>query len=436
LSSVIHTVGIGMTENVITGDLQTAIDDLHAQGALAIMAHPVYGAPYGPVFADRHVYGYDGIEIASASYFYGDGEAGITDLFYTGSDAHVRDTLLRTLTGVFVNEPSGPDGTLTLSDIQEAILDRRTLVLDRRNDFVYGEKVWVDRFMDIWDLAKDEVASARSLIDDMVEEGHNITLSELYLEQAERALDTWSICQARCLVANATSDLALGIDFDIPVGTLAEPGADFEFTIPMRNNHTFGISLNGTIYEIGSMDLDSVSGIFESPAQGVGGVTWDVHTNPTGLIPFKMNLHSFNTTEYLMPLFIRSGTVIDNVTTLVTAKTGGYEIEIRFNAIYPSSLAFHTAKIFYDAGSGEIIEEMERERNYWVGYLKNIPANTNVTFTVRLWTYDGDWFILRERIASTPSTQPFVIPDLLLVGVLAGGIAAVAIVIVLMKKRR
>jgi hypothetical protein len=436
LSSVIHTVGVGMTANIFTTDLQFAIDELHAQGALAIMAHPVYGAPYGPVFANRHVYGYDGIEIASAGYFYGDGEAAITDLFYTGSDAHSTNTLLRTLTGIFVRNPSGPNGSLSLSDIQDAILDRRILVLDRTNDFVLGEKVWVDRFMDIWDLAESEVEAARTLIDSMIEDGHDISLSELYLKKAESALNAWSICQARCLAENATSDLALGIDFDIPVGTLVEPDADFELAIPMANNHTFGISLNGTIYEVGSMQPDSLSGIFESPAEGVGEATWDVHTDTSGFIPFKINLHSFNTTEYLMPLFVKSGTVIDNVTIEVTPNGDGYDIEIQFHSEYPASYDFSSAKIYYNDGTNDIIEEMERERNYWVGYLNNVPANTNITFYIGLRTFEGEVFSLRERIASTPGAQPFVMPDLLLVGALVGGIAAVAIVVVLMKKRK
>ena len=436
LSSVIHTVGVGLTENIYTTDQQTAVDEIHAQGALAVMAHPPYGAPYGPVYANRHVYGYDAIEVASAGYFYGIGEAGFTDCFYTGSDSHHISTLTRTLTGIFVKNPSGPNGTISTSDVQQAILDKRILVLDKLNAFVFGQKIWVDRFMEMWEEAKDEVGAARSLIDDMVEDGYNIKLSELYVHRAEMALKAWSVSKALKLASNATSSLALGIDLNIPSGEVVEPDTDFEYTISMTNNHSFGVSCYGSLYDKGSIQVDSLSEILSSPAEGVGEATWEAHTNPNGLIPFKIHLHSFNTSQYLMPLLIRGPTIIDNVTTYVNVGTGGYDVEFRFNALYPISMKFSSAYVYYNDGSGETQEKMDRERNYFVLFLESIPANTNITFYIELYTYEGDMFVLPERVVSTPGTQPFVMPDMFLIVGAIGAVVVVIVIIVLVKKRK
>jgi len=437
LSGVIHTVGIGMTENVFTGNQQEAVDQLHAQGALAVLAHPPYGAPYGPVFADRHVYGYDAFEVSNAGYFYGIGETGIIEPFYTGSDAHVTTNLIRTLTGIYVKNPSGPNGGISNDDIKEAILDRRIVVLDKQNSFVYGEEVWVNRFMDQWDQAEEDVDAARTLIDGMIDDGYDITLSELYLERAEDALEAWSVSKAMKLAVNATSSLVLGLDIDIPSGAVVEPDSDMELTIPMSNNHTFGVSINATIYEVGSMQPDSLSETLESAAESVGGATWTLHTDPSGIIPFKMILHSFNTSAYLIPLLISSQTVIDNATSYVTVGTGGYDIEIRFNTEFPSSLSVSRALLHYDDGTGEVSEIMDRERDFFVTFLDSIPADTNISFYIEVRTFDGNEFILKDRVVSTPSDAPFVGPDIILIGGIIGciAVAAIVIIVVVMKKK-
>ncbi|TFH01162.1 MAG: hypothetical protein E4H14_18870, partial [Candidatus Thorarchaeota archaeon] len=63
LSSIAHTTGFPLTENIWTDDQQEGVDEIHAQGGMATFSHPGISPNYGEVMDAFESYGFDAVEV-------------------------------------------------------------------------------------------------------------------------------------------------------------------------------------------------------------------------------------------------------------------------------------------------------------------------------------------------------------------------------------
>ncbi|MGY5877225.1 MAG: hypothetical protein RTU30_15845, partial [Candidatus Thorarchaeota archaeon] len=202
LSKGAHTVGFPLTEDVITGDQQTMVDGTHAQGGIAVFCHPTIGTSYAAVWEAYDDYGYDAFEVDNGGWMEGMGEAGFFRNFLGASDGHSADFLGTTMSVTFVQDPSGPNGALSDQDIVDAVLNKRIVVVDKGLGMVYGQEVWVDKWMAMWTEAESAVETAETVLEG---DDNASTLSGLYLDMAQASLDSWCLPRAIKLAEDAAS---------------------------------------------------------------------------------------------------------------------------------------------------------------------------------------------------------------------------------------
>ncbi len=449
LSATIHTAGFPLYENAWTFSAQEAVDAIHAQGGIAVLAHPTISPGYGPVHDNMSNIGYDAVEVINKGYFFGGGEDALRYNFLAASDGHGAEFVGQVLNVAFVKNPTGPMGRISDLDMKQAVLDRRIVMLDRTNGMIIGQKTWLDRFMELMGDADIAVDSARTLIDSLKGEGKAVGISEAYVENAEVALDWWNPERAIRLSQNATSTVALGLDlqFDFPV--IIQPDYDFDLPITLVNNHTYPISVNTSFYISEAISLDHQSIVIKSPGKGSTTVIRHCHSNTFGLTWYSFNLHSFNTSEYLVPLIFRNRGVIDNVGYSLHDADGGQEVTVSFTIGRSYAIKVSSVKLVYDDGIEQGEVEMSEGWNTFDYTLGPYLGDIDITFHVIVRTITGDVYDLAERTVSwtntttttttptTPTTTVTYQPlDPLLLLTVGGGAAVLVLVLVFVALKR
>ncbi|MFW9963792.1 MAG: hypothetical protein ACFFCX_09530 [Candidatus Sifarchaeia archaeon] len=448
LSSILHTTGFPLTENIWTNDQQTGIDEIHAQGGIATLSHPGISPNYATVFEEFESYGFDAIEVVNSNYFRGEGELGLLYNFMGANDHHAAYYVGGTETAVFVLNPSGPNGQISDADIVDAVLNRRIVILETYSSMVYGEEIWVDRYLQILSDAKAAVAAAHVTVQAVKDAGNSISLSEQYMDSADLALQYWNPARALNLAANATSSLALGLDYGITAPDSLQPDMDFDLTVQFTNNHSYPVSFDAVVFRDFSVTFGSSVYIVEASAEDASTTIIDGHTDPHGVGLYNLYLTDFNTSEYLMPVMFRGRNVIDNVTYVFEEIEGMYDIDVSFYVGRTASAFLRDVTLFYNDGSGEDSVLMVKGWNTYDVSLESYAPGSSITFYVSVETIYGDIFELSEQLinlpggpttTTTPTTGPTTGPGqpidpMLLVAV--GGIGVVVIVIVLIVVRK
>lgn len=435
LSTVRHTVGFPLTENIFTADQQEAVDEIQAQGGIAVLCHPTIGFTYADVYESLDNLGYDAYEVNNGGWVYGSGEGGLVHNFIGASDGHRASFVGKVLNAVFVKNPSGPNGEMTAQDLADAVRDRRVVILDRVNDLVYGEKVWLDRFMAMLDDAEGIIEDAEAVIENEQALGSDASLSEMYLDLAKNALNYWNPSRAIRFAANATSATALGIDIELITPRVVDPRANFDIVLDVENNNEFPISMNSTVYQRGSVTVDTLNAVIDIPAEDSVTTTRIGTASSQGLLSFWVVIPSFNTSQSLAPLLIPWTAAVDNVTALPVESGSGYSADVRWHMDTSSRKLVSGVRLAYD--DGETAEEvnMDPAWNWYEFRLGPYSTTTNVTVTITVIDTDGMEYGLSTRIITVgPAVAPA--PDMTLIIGGIGVIAVVAVVILLVKPKQ
>ena len=436
LSSVKHTVGFPLTENIWTDNQQYAVDQIHAQGGIAILAHPTIGFDYAPVYKNRTAMGYDAIEVDNRGFFFGGGEDGFFDNFMGSADTHtdLEDGLRD---AIFVENPSGPNGRVTAGDIVDAVLNKRVVIIDPYNGMIYGQEVWVNRYLEIRDQAESAIQSCNTLLDSLRDSGEEVGLSEFYLADAMKSLDALNPDRALRMVQNATSDAVLGIDLAITSPVVMEPNTDHEVPLVLKNNHTYGVEIASTLFVGKGITVTSNDFSFVSAGKSTSTVTREFLANSYGLVAYYLNLYEFNTTGFINPILIPMKGIIDNVTVEAVKEGGDYNADVAFWIGRASARQIVTATLFYDDGTGEQQVDMNREYNLFLYTLGPFPANTELSIHIVVVTFERNTYTIGEQVLTLNATAPP--PEfgpILILAAVGGAAAIILIIVVVFLKRR
>jgi len=451
ISGIKHTLGFPLTENVYTGDTQEAVDLIHAQGAIAILCHPTIGNDYAPVYEDRDVYGYDGIEVNNRGFFFGGGEDGFFDNFIGAADTHGLEDGLRN--AIFVENPSGPNGRVSEMDVVDAILNKRLVIIDPYNNMLYGQQVWVDRYIEIRDQAESAIEASQTIIQSLRDAGEDVGLSEFYIDDAIKSLDKLNPSRSLRMAQNATSEAVLGIDISITSPTVLEPNTEYEASLVLKNNHTYGLEINSTMFIHSGVTFNSKDYKLNIPGETTTAIIRDFTTMDFGLVVYSLNLYQFNTSEFINPILIPMRGIVDNVTSLVSEEDEGYEVDFTFWMGRTSGKEISSVNLFYDDGTGEQDVSMERGWDQFIHTLGPFAPGTELDVYVVVTTYEGQVYTIGENgftlgtastnttttstnttTSSTGESTPFDLTTLLLIGGAGFGILIVLVVIVKFRK--
>ncbi len=450
ISSTRHTTGFPMTENVWTNDQQEAVDGIHAQGGMATFCHPGISPNYAEIFENFEMYGFDAIEVINSNYFRGEGELGLLYNFMGANDHHSATLVGGVGTAVFVLNPTGPGGSVSDADLMDACMNRRIVLLDTYSSMVYGEEIWVDRYLDLLAEAKAAVPAAQAAVQAVKDAGNSVTLSEQYMAAAYNALNYWNPVRAMNLAANATSSSALGIDLSITAPDILMPDVDFDLTVQFTNNHSYPVSFDAAFFISLAATFGSTTYLVEAPAEDVTSTSLDGHTNNFGVAINYLYMSNFNTSENLMPIVFRSRNVIDNVTYVVAENEEVYDVTFSFYVGRDYSKFLRYVDLYYDDGSGETSIAMVKGWNTYDITLDSYAPGSSITFHVTVETIYFDVFELVEQVVvvpggeptttDTPTTSPTGGPGvpldpMLLVAIGGVGVVVVVILVIVMKKK-
>ena len=437
LSSVPHTVGFPLYEQIITTDTQEAVDEIHSQGAMAVFAHPTIAPGYAPVWEAFDDYGYDAFAVDCNGFFHAMGESCYFRPFMASIDGHSVSNhgLVRNV--VFVETPSGPDGTLSAFDIIDAVMDRRVVILDKMNGLIFGQGVWVDRYLQLWDEAEIAIENARIQIEQLEDEGTNVGLSRLYLSDAENSLAWWNPSRALRAIADAVSETVLGLDLTLaaPSLGLVDPNSNVNVTINLTNRLDVDVQFNATPFGYTSLIFDEFSTLVQAGPESTSTTPITATTTSFGYTKVVFNLRAFNTPVEPHPVTLTVGGLVSNVTVNTEDEDEGYFVRIRLLRNKLDARMISSAIIQYDNGTGEDVIPLE---NYGDSYgVLFGPFATNaatITYMINVTDILGNVFSIEGIInEGAPVPPPGDIWPFILIG---GGLVAVLVIALVIVKMR
>jgi hypothetical protein len=452
LSSVPHTVGFPLTTNIFTGNQTEAVQLIHAQGGIAIQCHPAYHTTYMPAFEMYNEMGMDAIEVDNSGYVYGGLEEGLYRSFIGACDGHSEVWVGNMVNVVFVKNPTGPDGTISDPDIIDAILNRRLVIVDKWNNLVYGQKVWVDRYFELMQNAEVAINAANSLLATI---GGTHLLSEAYLSAAQTAMDSSNPGRAVALANNATSTVALELNVTISAPEQYGPAAPSEITVGLSNNHTYPVAATASAWFGRFLSISPNQKTLECPAKDSVSTTFTADSDLYGLAGYDVYIHSFNTTDFLLPVRLGGDGIIDNVEYMVNPDGDQFNLAVLCWIGRTDAPLLQSVTLFYDDGTGMTSVPMILSWNTFDISIGPYDY-AEITFYVRVVDREGTPYNLSEQTVTlgTPSTTtspttttttptgtttpppppPPIDSTLLLM--LGGGIAVVVVMLVIFTKRR
>jgi len=447
LSRGLHAMAFPLTSNIYTADESVKISEAHAQGAMIALCHPTISAPYMQGYANYDAWGYDAIEVTCDGFSSGLWDEGFTRNFYGASDGHSFESIGHIINTVFVDSPTGPDGRLSDEDIKDAILNKRVVVFDRVINVVYGQKVWLDRYLELMDQAETDIANAESIVEAADPEG--ITLASKYLEFGQTALARWSPSRAICRASNATSIEALNISIGVispPSPRILYPETTHDLTLNITNTYADAIEFNMTRYMIRGFTVGTVDDMFVAPTGGSENWTIEITTPMVGYCALILNLHDFNATANLCPLVYGVGVLTNpGIHYEIERTEDGTYVTAQFAIVRRDSRFLSSAIGFYDDGSGVQNMTISITTNTMEGTIG--PYLKGAVIEIRGVFYDifGGVFespVLEYTVTTDPlgPTSPTTgdglqLDPLLILGI-SGAVIVVIVIVVFLNKRK
>ena len=445
LSSIPHTVGFPLTENINTNDIQTAVDSIHAQSGFAILAHPTLTHNYALPWEAFDDYGYDAFEVSCRGFFHCIGESCYSRPFIASNDGHSAEKLDFVRAVAYVKDPTGPNGTISVHDLIDAILDYRIVILDRYNKVVLGKGVWVDKFLDEWDEAKTLVENTRNQIEQLEREGRSLGLSRIYIEDAERFLSHWNPTRAIRAAHDAISDFTLDFDIDVTFAKsgVFTPNDEVSLLINLTNAHPFGVQINETPFICTSIEphinepyqhILEPYHLLQVGPESSKIITLNGLSSNYGYIRGALNFKDFNITNAPASFIIRLGGIISNISVDAEQEGGQNYVAIRLLTSRGDSAHISSAQITYDDGSVEQTTQLE---NYGDGYgiiLGPYTTGTNITYHLNITDKLRNSFIIdggTYQIELTPLG-----PEIWLSAIIGLGLIGLLTVVIIIVRRR
>ncbi|UCE10145.1 MAG: hypothetical protein JSW61_14425 [Candidatus Thorarchaeota archaeon] len=436
ISRTPHMVGFPMTENIFTTSVQEAVDGIHAQGGVVFLSHPTLSPKHAEPYNQLETIGYEGVEVNNRGYIHGIGEAAYHAPFIASCDTHGSRNLDGILNVLFVRDPTGPNGTLSVDDIVDALLNRRTVILDKFNGLVFGQKVWVDRFMETWDEAETVVVDAEAQLDALELSGEDVGVARLYLADAESSLEHWNPTRAIKLANDAVSDVILGIEVS-PLGEsfgLEEPHSNRSFSITFTNNLDVGLSVNVTPVIADAVTFDLPSMLVEIGPQSTEIVGFGYDVGDYGYARIGLYVRDYNTTYKPKPIMVEAYGFVPSVQVSEELVEGGHAITILLLR-NPGDYRFISSVTLEYVVEGGDAQTAPME-NYGNGYGLEIgpfPGETSLLIQITVvdtfgYTYDINYGIYQvEPDEATPGIG--------MEFILGGVIAAVVVIVLLFRVR-
>jgi hypothetical protein len=448
LSRGIHAMAFPLTSNINTADESVKIAESHAQGAMIALCHPTISAPYLEAYENYDAWGYDAIEVTCDGFSTGLWDEGFTRNFYGASDGHSFEDVGHIINTVFVDNPTGPDGRLSDEDVKDAILDRRIVVYDRVIDVVYGQKVWLDRYIELMNQAETEIANAEAIVESADPEGS--TLAYQYLDIGKKALARWSPQKALCSASNATSSEALNISIEVispESPRFLSPDTTHDFTLNVSNTNGNAIQFNMTKYRVIGFTEGTSVDTFIVPAGESENWTIEVTTPLEGYCTVVLNIHEANTTSNLCPVVYGAGAITNvGVHFEIERTVEGTYVTAKFAIVRRDSRFLTSAIGFYDDGSGEQNLTLSITTNSIEGTIGPYPRDTVIAYRGIFYDFFGGVFetpVLEYTVTTDPlgtettsGPPPFEIDPLTIAAIAGGVIVVILIVVVLMKRKR
>jgi len=435
ISAIPHTTGFPLTEQVYTQDTQEAVDAIHAQGGIATLAHPGLSGAYIPVWENLDDYGYDAFEVDNSGYFHGLGETAYFKPFLGANDMHAARHVGTVMNVAFVENPSGDDGKITDSELIDAVLNKRIVVLDKINKMVFGQGVWVDKFLALWDEANSTIQAAETTISALESGDDGVSLARSYLEKAKDALEDWNPSRALKLAENAVSDFLLGIDIIPPdaIGPV-DPNTEITVSLQLENRHGYEIGINCTPFLTDSYEFDQGSYSISASAASTSTADMTAQTSDFGYTHTLLNIKDLNETADIRPILLEFGGLIENITESTEAVAEGYELSLKLPMNRGGASFISSVKLTYSDDTSEKTEDMENLGDGYISTLGPYPAGTNITYSITVTDNFGNVYTMGDYVAEV--TPGALAPDILPFAVAGIGIVAlVAILLVFWKKR-
>jgi hypothetical protein len=435
ISAIPHTTGFPLTEQVYTQDTQEAVDAIHAQGGIATLAHPGISGAYIPVWERLDEYGYDAFEVDNSGYFHGLGETAYFKPFLGANDMHAARHVGTVMNVAFVENPSGEDGKIKDSELVDAVLNKRIVVLDKINKMVFGQGVWVDKFLALWEEANSTIQAAETTLSALESGDDGVSLARSYLENAKDALNDWNPARALKLAQNAVSDFLLGIDIVTPdaIGP-ANPNTEITVSLQLENRHAYEVEINCTPFLTDSYEFDQ--GSYSIPVSAASTTTEDMtaQTSDFGYTHTLLNIKDLNETSDIRPILLEFGGLIENITENTEAVAEGNKLTLKLLMNRGGATFISSVKLSYSDGGTETTADMENLGDGYSLELGPYPAGTNISYTITVTDKFGNVYTMGEYVAEV--TAGTLAPDILIFAVAGIGIVAVvAIIVVIWKKR-
>ncbi|MFW9835040.1 MAG: hypothetical protein ACFFEK_13665 [Candidatus Thorarchaeota archaeon] len=439
LSSIPHTVGFPLTENIFTDDITEAVNGIHSQGAISVLAHPTIGFAYIDPWIKFDMYGYDAFEVDCRAYFHALGESCYFRPFIASNDGHAyrNHGLIRNV--VFVKNPTGPNGTISAEDLKEAVLDYRVVVLDLVNKVILGRSVWVDRLLEVLDQAEAAVDDCNTQLGLIHEEPGWLCLSRAYVSAAETALEWWNPSRALRLAEEGLSDFSLGIYIRISRNLgVNNPGDTLQFSAAISNSNPYPVKLNVTPFIVKSLTLEKNPIIVELDSGTNQTIDLIFNTTSFGYTAICFNFQCSNATETHMALTYTVGGIIDNIDVQVDNSKG--EITIRLLRNRDDYRMITSAVLHSNNGSGTVGTAMKNFGDSYGLVLGPFQTNVSISFYITIIDVLGSTFrlegetydVLGSGIPELPG-EPI---DLVLSAIIGGTLVVVLAAVLFIAKRR
>ena len=351
---------------------------------------------------------------------------------------------------VFEDNPSGPDGRLADVDVVDAILNKRIVILDKVSNILFGQKVWVDRYLEMMGQAETDVTNAASIVNAADIDG--LSLAAQYLEDAEIAYSYGSPRKAIFASSNATTSEALDISIDViaPDPRFLYPETTHELKLNISSTNSDAIEFNMTKYRTRALVVGPTTDISVVPANGHINLTASITTPMFGYSAIMFNLHDFNTTVNLSPVIYGVGTLTNAGRHIEIERTVDGTLVTGVFAIARADSRYLSHAIgFYDDGSGEQNTSASIRTNTIEGTIGPYPINTVITLSMVVYDMFGGVFVFPESeytvttsplepttSTTTSAPPPTIEIDPVLLMAVAGGVIAVIVVVVVVMKRK
>lgn len=447
-----HSMAFPLTEQVYASTQTEMIEGAHAQGAMIALCHPTISNQYMDTYMKYDTYGYDAIEVDNTGYTHGLFDEGFTRPFYGASDGHSPEFVGTVVNIAFVENPTGANGEISDTDLMNAILNRRIVIRDFKSDFIYGQKVWVDRYLELMDEAETEISNAEAAINLVSKTESQTLLADLYLRDAEIAFIHGSPARSinASLDAQTTEGLGITLETVSPVTTLLDPLESYTLSLNITNNLGHGVEFNTTIFRMLETTVDTINEMVTIPSMSSVLLNKSQQCGDQGYVLTAFNLHSFNTTSSLSPL-------LHGVGQLIFGANFSSEFEVGYTGtnatgIFPinrgDSRYLTSGTLFYNVGDGwqnvsVVFRTVTIEAT--IGpFLKGTVINWYVVaydmfgnkFTIQGWptmiTTDP---LEPPTTTTTTTTQTLPIDPLILAAIGGTAVVVVIIAVVFVKKR-